>query len=81
MSDNTPTLFNLADRIGKLMNQKDETEEMIKEIYAEARSVGFDVKILKRAISIARLSEEDQKKRLAEDDVLHVYLQQLNLPL
>ena len=81
MSDNTPTLFNLADRIGKLMNQKDETEEMIKEIYAEARSIGFDVKILKRAISIARLSEEDQKKRLAEDDILHVYLKQLNLPL
>ena len=81
MSENTPTLFGLAERIGRLMNERDEVDEMLKEVYAEAKSVGFDTKILKRAVAFSRLSEEDQKKRLTEDEVLQVYINQLRLPL
>ncbi len=78
---NEPNLMGLAQRIVRLNAEKAETEEMIKEVYAEAKSTGFDPKILKRAIRIMEMDEVDRKKMLAEDEVLEVYLSQLNLPL
>ena len=42
---NEPNLMSIADRIVRLNSEKKETEEMIKEVYAEAKSTGFDPKM------------------------------------
>jgi uncharacterized protein (UPF0335 family) len=78
---NEPNLMSIAERIARLNNEKKEVEEMIKEVYAEAKSTGFDPKILKRAIRFMEMDETDRKKYKDEETVLYVYLQQLALPL
>jgi uncharacterized protein (UPF0335 family) len=76
---NTPKIMELAERIVRLEKEKIATEDMIKEIYFEARSVGYQPKILKRAIKIASLSDGDRKKILAEEEILGLYLDQLDM--
>lgn len=78
---NEPNLMNIAERIVRLNNDKKEIEEMVKEVYAEAKSTGFDPKILKRAIRFLEMDEADRKKYKDDETVLYVYLQQLDLPL
>jgi uncharacterized protein (UPF0335 family) len=73
--------MSLAERIVRLNNERKEIEEMVKEVYQEAKSTGFDPKILKRAIRFMEMDETDRKKYKAEEEVLAVYLQQLDLPL
>lgn len=77
---NEPNLMAIAERIVRLNKEKAETEEMIKEVYGEARSHGFEPKILKRAIKIMEMDETDRKKLKAEDEVLSLYLSQMDLP-
>jgi uncharacterized protein (UPF0335 family) len=43
-----------------------------KEIYAEAKSNGFDVKVLREVI---RLRKQDQKERDEQEMLLDVYMQ------
>jgi uncharacterized protein (UPF0335 family) len=43
-----------------------------KDIYAEAKGQGFDVKILREVI---RIRKKDQKERDEEESLLDVYLQ------
>lgn len=45
-----------------------------KEIYAEAKGTGFDVKILKKVIGIRRM---DRAKREEEQSILELYLSAL----
>lgn len=78
---NEPTLIGIAQRIVRLNSEKNETEEMIKEVYAEARSVGYDPKVLKRAIRFMELDEKNRKKQLAEQEMFDLYVQQMDLPL
>lgn len=78
---NEPNVLNLADRIVRLNSEKGEIEEMIKEVYQEAKSAGYEPKILKRAIRILEMDETDRKKYQAEEEVLGLYLRQMDLPL
>jgi uncharacterized protein (UPF0335 family) len=48
-----------------------ELTEARKEIYSEAKSNGFDVKVLREVI---RLRKQDQKERDEKDALLDVYL-------
>jgi uncharacterized protein (UPF0335 family) len=49
-----------------------ELNEAKREIYAEAKSNGFDVKIIRQVI---RVRKEDEKKRDEADMLLDTYLQ------
>lgn len=64
-------LKSVIDRIERLEVEKAEIMEQIKEIYAEARGNGFDVKILKKVI---RLRKIDRARRQEEDAILDLYL-------
>lgn len=73
------TLKTYAERISRLEAQKAEIASDIKDLYTEAGATGFDKKALKRAIKIASMNAEARRKQKEEDEVLGVYLQQLDL--
>lgn len=64
-------LKSVIDRVERLEVEKSEIMEQIKEVYAEARGNGFDVKILKKVI---RLRKIDRARRQEEDAILDLYL-------
>ncbi|MGZ3376597.1 MAG: DUF2312 domain-containing protein, partial [Phenylobacterium sp.] len=51
--------------------EKAEVAEQIKEVFAEAKGNGFDVKILRKVV---RIRKQDRAKRLEEDAILDLYL-------
>ena len=57
-------------RIEKLEESKATVREDIKEVYGEAKSSGFDVKILRQ---IVRLRKIEVEKRREADELLELY--------
>jgi len=72
----TKRLTSFIERIERLEEEKAAMVEDIKEIYQEAKSVGFDVKTMRK---IVKLRAMDQEKRREDEDLLNVYKEQLNL--
>ena len=64
-------LKSIIDRIERLEVEKSELAEQIKEVFAEAKGNGFDVKILRKVV---RLRKQDRAKRQEEDAILDLYL-------
>jgi uncharacterized protein (UPF0335 family) len=63
-------LKSLADRIERLMDERDAIQSDIRDIYAEAKSAGYVPKVLRKAITRKRM---DQDKRSEEDAILGLY--------
>lgn len=59
------------ERIERLEEEKAALAEDIKEVFAEAKAVGFDVKIMRR---IMKLRKMDPEKRQEEDHLLDLYM-------
>jgi uncharacterized protein (UPF0335 family) len=64
-------LKSIVERIERLELEKAEVAEQIKEVFAEAKGNGFDVKILRKVV---RIRKQDRAKRLEEDAILDLYL-------
>jgi uncharacterized protein (UPF0335 family) len=64
-------LKSIIERIERLEVEKAELAETIKEVFAEAKGNGFDVKILRKVV---RIRKQDRAKRLEEDSILDLYL-------
>jgi uncharacterized protein (UPF0335 family) len=62
----------IVERIEKIEGEIKELMEVKKEIFAEAKSNGFDVKTLRELIRVRKL---DQKEREERESLLDVYLQ------
>ena len=62
----------IVERIEHVEDEIKELTEAKKEIYQEAKSNGFDVKILREVI---RIRKQDQKERDEQDSLLDAYLQ------
>lgn len=73
---NTPTLRSLVDRIEKLEDERAILAVDIREVYAEAKSNGFNVKVLKRVVAMRK---QDQDKREEELGLLDVYMHTLGM--
>jgi uncharacterized protein (UPF0335 family) len=58
------------DRIERLEEEKKALSDDIKDIYAEAKGVGFDSKILRK---LYRLRKMDTDKRREEEELLELY--------
>ena len=67
---------NFAERIGRLLDEKEQISEAIKEVYAEAKSAGLNVKAMRKAIGISR---KDIEKWKAEEADVEIYLHSLGL--
>ena len=69
-------LKSIVERIERLEEEKKAIAGDIKEVYAEAKGNGFDVKILRKVIS---LRKKDANEREEEEAVLDLYLSALNM--
>jgi uncharacterized protein (UPF0335 family) len=64
-------LRTIVERIENVEEEIKELNEAKKEIYLEAKSNGFDVKVIREVV---RLRKQDQKERDELDELLEVYL-------
>ena len=67
-------LKSIIERIERLEQEKSEIAEQIKEVFAEAKGNGFDVKIIRKVI---RIRKQDRAKRQEEEAILDLYLSAL----
>lgn len=64
------------ERIERLEEEKRALAEDIKDVYAEAKGVGYDVKIMRKIVSLRR---QDHHKRKEEEELLDVYMSALGM--
>jgi uncharacterized protein (UPF0335 family) len=64
------------ERIERLEAEKADIVNDIKEVYAEAKGTGFDVKIIRKLISMRK---QDSEKRQEEEELLSLYKQAIGL--
>lgn len=64
------------ERIERLEEEKAGIAGDIREIFAEAKGNGFDVKVMRRIIS---LRKKDRAERQEEEAILELYMQALNM--
>jgi len=69
-------LRSIVDRIEALEAEKRDLSADLKEVYAEAKSNGFDTKILRKVIS---LRKKEAAEREEEQSMLEVYLDALGM--
>jgi uncharacterized protein (UPF0335 family) len=77
MSTNTVNANHLRafiERIERLEEEKRAIADDIKEVYAEAKGTGYDIKIMRKIISLRR---QDRDKRREEEEILDLYLSAL----
>jgi len=63
-------LRSFVDRIERLEEEKKGLADDIKDIYSEAKGQGFDVKVLRKIISLRKKSKEDRQE---EEELLELY--------
>ena len=64
------------ERIERLEEEKRALAEDIKEVYSEAKGTGYDVKIMRKIVSLRR---QDHHKRKEEEEILDLYLSALGM--
>jgi uncharacterized protein (UPF0335 family) len=64
-------LKTIVERIERLEEEKAAIANDIKEVFAEAKGEGFDVKILRKVV---RIRKQDKAKRQEEEALLDLYL-------
>ncbi len=64
-------LKSIIERIERLEVEKGEIAEQIKEVKAEAKGNGFDVKIIRKVV---RLRKTDRAKRQEEEALIDLYM-------
>ena len=69
-------LRSVVERIERLEEEKKSLADDIKDVYAEAKANGFDVKVLRKVIA---LRKRDADERAEEEMVLDTYLQALGM--
>lgn len=65
-----------VERIERLEEEKKGIADDIKEVYAEAKGNGFDVKVLRKVISVRK---QDASERAEQEAILDLYLQALGM--
>ena len=73
--DQLRTIVERIEHIEHIEQEISELNEGKKEIYQEAKSNGFDVKVLRELV---RLRKQDQKEREEHESLLEVYLRAIN---
>ncbi len=64
------------ERIERLEEEKRQIAEDVKDVYAEAKANGFDVKILRKIIALRR---QDADERREQEEILETYLRALGM--
>ena len=69
-------LLSIVQRIERLEEEKKTIADDIKEVYAEAKGNGYDVKALR---TIVRMRKQDANERAEQETILETYLQALGM--
>ena len=69
-------LLSFFERIERLEEEKAALAEDIKDVYAEAKSAGFEVKIMRRVMKLRKMEVE---KRREEDELLNLYMSAIGM--
>ena len=70
-------LKSLIERIERLEEDKAAVASDLKEVYAEAKGEGFDVKIVRKVV---RLRKQDAAKRQEEEALINLYISAIGRP-
>ena len=63
-----------VERIERLEVEKKEVADQIKDVYAEAKAMGYDPKILRQVV---RLRKQDRDERQEQESLLETYMSAL----
>ena len=66
----------LVERIERLEEEKKAISEDIKEVYAEAKGGGFDVKTIRQVVRIRKIDAND---RMEQEAILDTYMHALGM--
>ncbi|MFZ4762033.1 MAG: DUF2312 domain-containing protein [Alphaproteobacteria bacterium] len=69
-------LRQLIERIERLEEEKEGIANDIREVFAEAKGVGFDVKIIRQILKIRKMDKEERQET---EELLDVYMQALGM--
>jgi uncharacterized protein (UPF0335 family) len=69
-------LRSIVERIERLEEEKKALAEDIKDVYAEAKGNGFDVKVLRKIIAMRK---RDRAELDEEESILEIYLRALGM--
>lgn len=69
-------LRSFIERIERLEEEKAALAADIREIFAEAKGVGFDTKIMRQVLKLRKLDREDRQE---QETLLDLYLQALGM--
>ena len=69
-------LRQIIEKIERLEEDKAAIATDIKEVYAEAKSHGFDTKVIRKMISIRKM---DQDERAEQEELISVYFQAIEM--
>lgn len=58
------------ERIERLEEEKKDVQEQIKEVFSEAKGVGFDTKIMRQLVRLRRLRDADRSE---QEELLEIY--------
>jgi len=69
-------LKSIIERIERLEEEKKAIADDIRDVYAESKGNGYDVKALR---AIVRMRKQDPNERLEEETILETYMQALGM--
>lgn len=67
-----------VERIERLEEEKKSIADDIKDVYGEAKAMGYDVKVMRKVVAIRK---QDQNERLEHEAILDTYLHALGMAL
>ncbi|MBL3284183.1 DUF2312 domain-containing protein [Rickettsiales endosymbiont of Paramecium tredecaurelia] len=69
-------LLAIVNKIEKLETDKQDINQEIKDVYADAKNQGFDVKALKQIIKLKKMKRDEL---IQQDEMLELYREVLNI--
>jgi uncharacterized protein (UPF0335 family) len=69
-------LRSFIERVERLVEERESVSDDIKEVYAEAKGEGFDVKIMREVVRLRRMDKADFQER---DAMLDLYLTHMGM--
>ena len=69
-------LKSIIERVERLEEEKAEISEQIKEVFAESKSMGFDVKTLKKIVALRKKTSDERSE---EEAMLETYMMALDM--
>jgi uncharacterized protein (UPF0335 family) len=69
-------LKSFIERVERLEEEKAAIAEQIREVFGEAKGMGFDIKIIRQVIKIRKMETQE---RLEQEELLDLYLSALGM--